>query len=194
MPARRLLSQPAPATEALAVPAPPWPPRPDVVSWSVTRSATPPSPSQAPFVPPSTSANWPKQAAEFGRRFSTTGAQPAHHIWCPKPLWFRHAPKTYPSPLRQRPSSASCLGARRRARRIDGLLIVRFKRPLGAFSWRLVTPMTPSPSQQAPPSSSPSNGVSGSSLPPWRSFLSTLNWRRDPGYEQRMMQLKSESE
>jgi TolA-binding protein len=48
--------------------------------------------------------------------------------------------------------------------------------------------MTTSPSQQAPPSSSPSNGVSGSSLPPWRSFLSTLNWRRDPGYEQRKMQ------
>ena len=48
--------------------------------------------------------------------------------------------------------------------------------------------MTPSPSQQAPPSSSTSNGASGASLPPWRSFLSTLNWRRDPGYEQRMMQ------
>ena len=61
--------------------------------------------------------------------------------------------------------------------------------------------MTTSPSQQAPPSSSLSNGVSGSSLPPWRSFLSTLNWRRDPGYEQRKMQhelrmkqLRSETE
>ena len=29
---------------------------------------------------------------------------------------------------------------------------------------------------------------SGSSLPRWRLWLSTLNWRRDPGYEQRMMQ------
>ena len=25
-------------------------------------------------------------------------------------------------------------------------------------------------------------------MPRWRSFLSTLNWRRDPGYEQRKMQ------
>ena len=25
-------------------------------------------------------------------------------------------------------------------------------------------------------------------LPRWRSFLSMLNWRRDPGYEQRVMQ------
>jgi TolA-binding protein len=47
--------------------------------------------------------------------------------------------------------------------------------------------MTTSPSSQAP-SSSRSNGASGSSLPQWRSFLSTLNWRRDPGYEQRMKQ------
>jgi septal ring factor EnvC (AmiA/AmiB activator) len=47
--------------------------------------------------------------------------------------------------------------------------------------------MTTSPSRPAP-SSSRSNGASGSSLPRWRSFLSTLNWRRDPGYEQRKMQ------
>ena len=25
-------------------------------------------------------------------------------------------------------------------------------------------------------------------MPRWRQFLSTLNWRRDPGYEQRKMQ------
>jgi septal ring factor EnvC (AmiA/AmiB activator) len=50
-------------------------------------------------------------------------------------------------------------------------------------------------------SQSPSNGASPSSLPRWRQFLSTLNWRRDPGYEQRKMQhewrmkqLKSEIE
>ena len=43
----------------------------------------------------------------------------------------------------------------------------------------------PAPAPPAP-SSSRSNGASGSSLPQWRSFLSTLNWRRDPGYEQRM--------
>ena len=60
--------------------------------------------------------------------------------------------------------------------------------------------MTTSPSPQAP-SSSPSNGASGSSLPQWRLWLQTLNWRRDPGYEQRKMQheqrmkqLRSESE
>ena len=60
--------------------------------------------------------------------------------------------------------------------------------------------MTTSPSRPAP-SSSRSNGASGSSLPRWRSFLSTLNWRRDPGYEQRKMQheqrmkqLRSETE
>jgi len=35
---------------------------------------------------------------------------------------------------------------------------------------------------------------SGSSLPRWRLWLSTLNWRRDPGYEQRMKQLRSETE
>ncbi|MEY4803348.1 MAG: hypothetical protein RLZZ274_2079 [Cyanobacteriota bacterium] len=60
--------------------------------------------------------------------------------------------------------------------------------------------MTTSPSPPAP-SSSCSNGASGSSLPRWRSFLSTLNWRRDPGYEQRkiqheqrMKQLRNETE
>ena len=58
--------------------------------------------------------------------------------------------------------------------------------------------MTTSPSP-ATPSSSSSNGASLSSLPRWRQFLSTLNWRRDPGYEQsvvqhelRMKQLESE--
>jgi TolA-binding protein len=48
--------------------------------------------------------------------------------------------------------------------------------------------MTTSPSPQAPPSSSPSNGASGSSLPQWRLWLQTLNWRRDPGVELRKMQ------
>ncbi|MFM7087906.1 MAG: hypothetical protein ACKOXO_13105, partial [Cyanobium sp.] len=33
-----------------------------------------------------------------------------------------------------------------------------------------------------------SNGASPSSLPRWRQFLSMLNWRRDPDYEQRKMQ------
>jgi septal ring factor EnvC (AmiA/AmiB activator) len=47
--------------------------------------------------------------------------------------------------------------------------------------------MTTSPSPATPCSSS-SNGASLSSLPRWRRFLSTLNWRRDPGYEQRKMQ------
>jgi TolA-binding protein len=37
-------------------------------------------------------------------------------------------------------------------------------------------------------SSSSSNGESFSSLPRWRQFLSMLNWRRDPDYEQRKMQ------
>ena len=61
--------------------------------------------------------------------------------------------------------------------------------------------MTTSPSPPAPGSSSRSNGASGSSLPQWRLFLSTLNWRRDPGYEQlkmqhelRMKQLSNETE
>jgi hypothetical protein len=47
--------------------------------------------------------------------------------------------------------------------------------------------MTTSPSPAAPSNSS-SNGESLSSLPRWRQFLSTLNWRRDPGYELRKMQ------
>ena len=46
--------------------------------------------------------------------------------------------------------------------------------------------MTTSPSPAAASDSS-SNGESLSSLPRWRQFLSTLNWRRDPGYEQRVM-------
>ena len=33
---------------------------------------------------------------------------------------------------------------------------------------------------------SSSNGASASSLPRWRSWLSMLNWRRDPDYERRM--------
>jgi hypothetical protein len=37
-------------------------------------------------------------------------------------------------------------------------------------------------------SPSSSSGESFSSLPRWRQFLSTLNWRRDPGYELRMQQ------
>jgi len=60
--------------------------------------------------------------------------------------------------------------------------------------------MTTSPSSAAASRSS-SNGESLSSLPRWRQLLSTLNWRRDPGYEQRKMQhelrmkqLKSEIE
>jgi len=44
--------------------------------------------------------------------------------------------------------------------------------------------MTTSPSPAAASQSS-SNGASPASLPRWRSFLSTLNWRRDPGYELR---------
>jgi hypothetical protein len=46
--------------------------------------------------------------------------------------------------------------------------------------------MTTSPSP-ATPSDSSSNGESLSSLPRWRQLLSTLNWRRDPGYEQLML-------
>jgi hypothetical protein len=49
--------------------------------------------------------------------------------------------------------------------------------------------MTTSP-HAAGPSSSSSNGESLSSLPRWGQFLSTLNWRRDPGYEQRMLQFE----
>jgi cell division protein FtsB len=48
--------------------------------------------------------------------------------------------------------------------------------------------MTTSPSPQAPSSTSISNGASGASLPRWRLWLQTLNWRRDPGVEQRKMQ------
>ncbi len=47
--------------------------------------------------------------------------------------------------------------------------------------------MTTSPSP-ATASASSSNGESLASLPRWRQFLSTLNWRRDPDYEQRKMQ------
>jgi hypothetical protein len=53
--------------------------------------------------------------------------------------------------------------------------------------------MTTSPSQ-AEFSPSPSNGVSGSSLSPFRSFLRMLNWRRDPEREMRLKQLESEIE
>jgi cell shape-determining protein MreC len=48
--------------------------------------------------------------------------------------------------------------------------------------------MTTSTSPQAPSSTSISNGASGASLPQWRLWLQTLNWRRDPGVEQRKMQ------
>ena len=48
-----------------------------------------------------------------------------------------------------------------------------------------VRPMTTSPSP-ATASASSSNGESLASLPRWRQFLSMLNWRRDPDYEQRM--------
>lgn len=60
--------------------------------------------------------------------------------------------------------------------------------------------MTPSPSQQASASSSSSNGACGSSLPRWRLWLQTLNWRRNPDIEKqisasqlRTKQLESES-
>lgn len=46
--------------------------------------------------------------------------------------------------------------------------------------------MTTSPSPPAPPSSSRSNGASGASLPQWRLWLQTLNWRRDPDVEQKI--------
>ena len=39
---------------------------------------------------------------------------------------------------------------------------------------------------------STSNGASGSSLPPFRSFLRMLNWRRDPAREVRLNQLEKE--
>ncbi|MFM7361369.1 MAG: hypothetical protein ACKO25_06025 [Cyanobium sp.] len=46
--------------------------------------------------------------------------------------------------------------------------------------------MTTSP-PYATPSPSLSSGESLASLPRWRQWLSMLNWRRDPGYEQRRM-------
>ena len=46
--------------------------------------------------------------------------------------------------------------------------------------------MTTSPSPPAPPSSSRSNGASGASLPQWRLWLQTLNWRRDPDVEHKI--------
>ena len=58
--------------------------------------------------------------------------------------------------------------------------------------------MTTSPSPAAP-SSSPSNGESPASLPRWRSFLSTLNWRpvheieaRTRRIEERTKQIENE--
>jgi len=56
--------------------------------------------------------------------------------------------------------------------------------PLGpAITLGLIGSGSPRPAAGAP-SLSPSNGASPSSLPRWRSFLSMLNWRRDPDYEQ----------
>ena len=52
--------------------------------------------------------------------------------------------------------------------------------------------MTTSPSPTASSLSS-SNGVSGSSLPPFRSFLRMLNWRRDPAREMRLNELEKRS-
>jgi predicted nuclease with TOPRIM domain len=46
--------------------------------------------------------------------------------------------------------------------------------------------MTTSPSQQASTSSSRSNGVCGSSLPRWRLWLQTLNWRHNPDIEKQI--------
>ena len=53
--------------------------------------------------------------------------------------------------------------------------------------------MTTSTSPTASSRSS-SNGASGSSLSPFRSFLRMLNWRRDPDREMRLKQLESEIE
>jgi hypothetical protein len=53
--------------------------------------------------------------------------------------------------------------------------------------------MTTSSSPQVPPSRYPSSGVSGSSLPRWRLWLQTLNWRRDPEIESKIEQLRSEN-
>ena len=57
-----------------------------------------------------------------------------------------------------------------------------------------------SPSRQASASSSSSNGACGSSLPRWRLYLQTLNWRHNPDIEKqinasklRTKQLESES-
>ena len=52
--------------------------------------------------------------------------------------------------------------------------------------------MTTSTSPSASSLSS-SNGVSGSSLPPFRSFLRILNWRRDPAREMRLKELEKRS-
>ena len=52
----------------------------------------------------------------------------------------------------------------------------------------LFSPMTTSTSPTAG-SLSNSNGASGSSLPPFRSFLRMLNWRRDPAREMQIEQL-----
>ena len=46
--------------------------------------------------------------------------------------------------------------------------------------------MTTSPSQQASTSSSSSNGACGSSLPRWRLWLQTLNWRHNPDIEKQI--------
>ena len=61
--------------------------------------------------------------------------------------------------------------------------------------------MTTSPSWQASASSSGSSGACGSSLPRWRLFLQTLNWRHNPDIEKqinasklRTKQLRSETE
>jgi len=53
--------------------------------------------------------------------------------------------------------------------------------------------MTTSPSSERESPSS-SNGEFLSSLPRWRQFLSMLNWRRDPDYEQRMRALRIDIE
>ena len=57
----------------------------------------------------------------------------------------------------------------------------------------LFRPMSTSPSPTASSLSS-SNGASGSSLSPFRSFLRMLNWRRDPAREMRLKQLESDIE
>ena len=49
--------------------------------------------------------------------------------------------------------------------------------------------MTTSPSPIAP-SPCRSNGVSGSSLPRWRLWLSMLNWRRDPDHERKLADIE----